>query len=146
MSTYRTLRKISGNTDFSDVNIRSLSQAERKELLKQKLKNLDIIREKIQVKIADLGFARELDIEDLTNTQCGTPLIMAPEVIHGKRYNHKADVWSLGVVFFEMLTGFFPFNGSSKDDLKRNLLKGDYKLPKKIKLSLEGLDFLNCCL
>ena len=71
---------------------------------------------------------------------------MAPEILNGNNYNHKADVWSLGVVFFEMLTGFTPFNGNDKPDLIRNLTKGDYMLPKKIKLSLQGLDFLNCCL
>jgi serine/threonine protein kinase len=55
---------------------------------------------------------------------CGTPLVMAPEVLNGKRYNHKADVWSLGIVFFEMLVGFTPFTGRDKPDLKRNLEKG----------------------
>jgi serine/threonine protein kinase len=71
---------------------------------------------------------------------------MAPEVLNGKRYNHKADVWSLGIVFFEMLVGFTPFTGKDKPDLKRNLERGQYGLPKNIKLSLEGLDFLNGCL
>ena len=71
---------------------------------------------------------------------------MAPEVLNGKRYNHKADVWSLGIVYFEMLTGFTPFTGRDKTDLKNNLENGQYKLPKKLQLSLQGLDFLNCCL
>lgn len=70
-----------------------------------------------QIKIADLGFARELNYEDLTQTHCGTPIVMAPEVLNNKRYNHKADVWSLGIVFFEMLTGFMPFTGKNKQDL-----------------------------
>jgi len=46
---------------------------------------------------------------------------MAPEVLTGRRYNHKADVWSLGIIFFELVTGFTPFTGRDKEDLKRNL-------------------------
>jgi serine/threonine-protein kinase ULK/ATG1 len=107
---------------------------------------MDLLAAKMQIKIADLGFAREMNYEDLTQTICGTPLVMAPEILNGKRYNHKADVWSLGVVFFEMITGFTPFTGRDKRDLINNLDKGVYKLPKKLKLSLSGLDFLNCCL
>jgi serine/threonine protein kinase len=61
---------------------------------------------------------------------------MAPEVLNGKQYNHKADVWSLGIVFFELLTGFMPFTGKNKEDLKKNLEYGEYKFPKKLKLSL----------
>lgn len=111
------------------------------------LKNLDLtIPGRLQVKIADLGFARELDYDSLTDTVCGTPLVMAPEVLNGKRYNHKADVWSLGIVFFEMIVGFTPFTGKDKPDLKRNLEAGNYGLPKELKISLQGLDFLNCCL
>ena len=77
---------------------------------------------------------------------CGTPLLMAPEVLNGKRYNHKADVWSLGIVFFELLTGFMPFQAKNKEELKRTLDFGEYKFPKKLKLSLQGLHFLNGCL
>lgn len=100
----------------------------------------------MNVVIADLGFAKELEEEDLTKTVCGTPLYMAPEILKGMPYDSKVDVWSLGTVFYEMLTGFTPFTGTSKEDLKRNLERGNYRMPKSIKMSLEGLDFMNCCL
>jgi serine/threonine protein kinase len=113
------------------------NKVERKAAMDELLRNIDLtVRDRLQVKIADLGFARELNYEELSDTICGTPLVMAPEVLNGKRYNHKADVWSLGVVYFEMLAGFTPFTGRDKADLKKNLEKGSYGLPKSIKLSL----------
>ena len=89
---------------------------------KQFTKNLKIVPPKVtteepaipfQVKIADLGFARKLQEGDLASTRLGTPLVMAPEVLDGNKYDHTADVWSLGCVFYEMLTGFAPFTGTS---------------------------------
>lgn len=71
---------------------------------------------------------------------------MAPEIFQGHKYDSKIDVWSLGNVFYEMLTGFTPFTGSNRDDLKKNLERGNYRFPKEIKLTLDGLHFLNCCL
>jgi len=79
---------------------------------------MDLVKNKAHVKIADLGFAKELDYEDFTKTCIGTPIIMAPQVMQGDFYNHKADVWSLGVVFFELITGYTPFTGEDRDDLK----------------------------
>ena len=131
-------------TDLTKVN--QLQGNAKKIALNQLLGEIDLVKEDIQIKIADLGFARLLQSDDLSQTMCGTPLVMAPEVLYGKKYNHKADVWSLGIVMFEMLTGFSPFTGRDRDDLARNLDKGIYKLPKELKLSLAGLDFLNCCL
>ena len=110
------------------------------------LQQLNLKQTRIEIKIADLGFAKEVKEGDMTETMCGTPLVMAPEVLNGKLYDHKADVWSLGIVFFELLTGFTPFTGIDKNDLKKNLEKGIYKLPKQLQLSLAGLDFLNGCL
>ena len=63
----------------------------------------------MRVKIADLGFARKLQGNELAVTQIGTPLNMAPEIVVGYEYCHKADVWSLGCLFFQMLTGYLPF-------------------------------------
>lgn len=100
------------------------------------LRGIDLVSNRFQVKIADLGFARELNHGELSDTICGTPLVMAPEVLNGKRYDHKADVWSLGIVFFEMIAGFTPFTGRDKPDLKRNLEAGSYGLPRSIRLSL----------
>ena len=71
---------------------------------------------------------------------------MAPEVINGLYYNKKADVWSLGIVFFELLTGFLPFPGKNLDALINKMDHGIYKLPKWVKISLNGLHFLNGCL
>ena len=71
---------------------------------------------------------------------------MAPEIFEGKAYSHKVDVWALGVVFYQMMTGFTPFTGMDRKDLQRNLKKGDYELPNNFKLSKPGLDFLNSCL
>jgi serine/threonine-protein kinase ULK/ATG1 len=97
-------------------------------------------------KIADLGFARKLDEDQLAKTGCGTPLLMAPEVLSGQLYNHKADVWSLGCLFYELLTGFMPFTGISHQNLRDNLKKGVFKIPKSVKISLQGVSFLQACL
>ena len=42
---------------------------------------------------------------------------MAPEVLLGKEYGRKVDVWSIGTIFYEMLTGFVPFTGKNQMDL-----------------------------
>ena len=87
-----------------------------------------------------------MDEEDLAETVVGTPLIMAPEILLGKQYDHTVDIWSLGCLFYKMLTGFNVFAGESKHGLIENIKKGDYKFPRTIEFSLEGLSFLNSCL
>ena len=62
--------------------------------------------------IADLGFAKAG--REMTQTQCGTPMYMAPEIFEGKTYTNLADLWSVGVSFYELLFGKFPFNAMSQ--------------------------------
>ena len=54
------------------------------------------------IKIADFGFAKILGNEQLTTTMLGSPLNMAPEVLAGKEYNNKADIWSIGTCLYEV--------------------------------------------
>ena len=69
--------------------------------------------------IADLGFSKSG--QDMFKTTLGTPLYMAPEVLKGEAYNNLADLWSVGVTFFEILFGTFPFNGRSEVEILRKM-------------------------
>ena len=62
------------------------------------------------VKIADFGVARVLDGAGVMTAETGTYRWMAPEVIEHRPYNQKADVFSFGVVLWELLTGLVPYN------------------------------------
>jgi serine/threonine-protein kinase ULK/ATG1 len=67
-----------------------------------------------KVKLGDFGFCKGLkDGEYMAKTMLGSPIYMAPEVLKGERYTIKADIWSLGVVLFEMLFGVCPFRSNS---------------------------------
>lgn len=49
----------------------------------------------------------------MARTFVGTPIYMSPQVLSQKNYTNKTDVWSLGVMFFELLFGKLPYNGYS---------------------------------
>lgn len=70
------------------------------------------------VKLADFGLARYFDCkpqnttgyDDMIKTMCGSPIYMAPELINDGVYNIKADLWSFGVIMYELLYGSNPYN------------------------------------
>lgn len=63
-----------------------------------------------KVKLGDFGFCKGLKPgENMTKTMLGSPIYMAPEVLRGENYSMKADIWSLGVVLYEMLFGVCPY-------------------------------------
>ena len=67
------------------------------------------------VKIADFGIARMRASESLTQTgmMLGSPKYMSPEHVLGKRADQRGDIFSLGIILYEMLTGVAPFNGEN---------------------------------
>uniref|UniRef100_A0A182Y6W5 Protein kinase domain-containing protein n=1 Tax=Anopheles stephensi TaxID=30069 RepID=A0A182Y6W5_ANOST len=73
---------------------------------------------KITLKIADFGFARFLQDGNMAATLCGSPMYMAPEVIMSLQYDAKADLWSLGTIVFQCLTGKAPFQAHTPQELK----------------------------
>ncbi|XP_070991909.1 serine/threonine-protein kinase ULK1-like isoform X6 [Oncorhynchus clarkii lewisi] len=70
------------------------------------------------IKIADFGFARHLQCNTMAATLCGSPMYMAPEVIMSQNYDAKADLWSIGTIVYQCLTGKAPFQASSPQELR----------------------------
>merc|ERR1719443_482036 len=83
-----------------------------------------------QIKLGDFGIARVLDAtKDYAKTMVGTPYYLSPEIIEDKPYNFKSDIWSCGVVLYEMTTLKHPFDADSLVILASKILKDQYPPP-----------------
>ncbi len=69
------------------------------------------------LKLADFGFAKEFKETLLADTVCGSPLYMAPELLNNQKYNIKSDLWSVGVILYEMVMKEHPFKALTMKEL-----------------------------
>ena len=83
------------------------------------------------LKLCDFGFARSLSAATAVVTSVkGTPLYMAPELVRERPYDHRADLWSLGVILYELFAGRPPFYTSSIVALVRAVVADPVVLPR----------------
>jgi serine/threonine protein kinase len=80
----------------------------------------------VQVVICDFGLSKEMESCDYTRTVVGTPYTMAPEVLSNEYYNNQVDIWSLGVILYELFTGDHPFVGQTRQRLIENIKAGKF--------------------
>jgi len=91
-----------------------LQVAHEKGMVHRDIKSANIMRKKGgQVKVMDFGLAKVKGSIGVTRvgTTLGTAAYMSPEQARGEEVDHRADIWSLGVVVYEMLSGHLPFKG-----------------------------------
>jgi len=71
----------------------------------------------IHIYVSDFGLSRLMKDEDLQqmSTQCGSLEYCAPEVLNGELYDKSVDMWSVGVITYILLTGYFPFYDANRD-------------------------------
>jgi serum/glucocorticoid-regulated kinase 2 len=94
------------------------------------------------LKLIDFGMAKILKDDEITNSFCGTPEYLAPEIITGEGHNRMADWWSYGTLVYEMLFGIPPFFSENVEKMYELITKSDLRFPKKFKVSDEAKDFL----
>lgn len=82
------------------------------------------------IKVTDFGLSKQNILDNhSTNSFCGTPEYLAPEIINGIGHGKAVDWWSLGAIIYEMMTGMPPFYSKDREKLFSNIKTGNIKYP-----------------
>ena len=79
-----------------------------------------LIGEDNKIKLCDFGWAKELTLEN-RSTFCGTVEYMAPEIVENENYDYSVDIWSLGILLYELLYGHSPFKAKNTKNIILNI-------------------------
>ena len=103
----------------------AIEELYKNNILHRDIKPQNILIHNHSIKISDFGFSKNLIGEnELMQTYCGSPLYMAPELIYGSNYNFKSDIWSLGVILYELVTKKHPYPVTNREELLELNQKG----------------------
>ncbi|MEN8780179.1 MAG: serine/threonine-protein kinase [Desulfobacterales bacterium] len=114
--------------DIAAEVAQALGYAHKRQVVHRDIKPANIILQgNSQIKVADFGIARVISSSKTqTGVIFGTPSYMSPEQIAGKEVDGRSDLFSLGIVLYELLTGKRPFTGETIEALLRAVSSADY--------------------
>ena len=80
-----------------------------------------VLTQNMVAKLTDFGWSNYMQGDMKRTTVCGTPVYLAPEIINNRGHDEKVDIWCIGVLLFELMTGFAPFQGNDVQTIKYNI-------------------------
>lgn len=113
-------------------------------IIHRDLKPANILIKNNVFKLADFGFSKCVEnfTKDILKSLVGTPLYMPPQILQNQQYSTKADLWSLALIYYEMLVGRTPWPAKTHMDLVNKILTQPLSFPRDVKLSAETKEFL----
>ena len=121
---------------------RGLQYIHSKNIIHRDIKSQNIFLMKNgKIKIGDFGIAKALtNTKNNATTIIGTPYYFSPEIINGESYNYKTDIWSLGVVLYELCCLKLPFESNNIAQLSIKIMKGNYEpIPNRYSKNMSNL-------
>ena len=100
------------------------------------------------VKITDFGLSKLISSKDPITDSCGTPAYVAPEILHKQPYFKEIDIWSLGVIFYYMVSKMLPFHAQEKAKTFKLIktAEPDFSLTPFQYVSHDCVDLISCML
>ena len=98
-----------------------------------------LLNEGIVAKLTDFGWSNYIQEDKERRTVCGTPIYLAPEIIKEQGHDERVDIWCIGVLLFELITGSVPFKGNDIETLKSNILHLKISWPKEMNSDAKDL-------
>ncbi len=129
-------------TDYATQIAEGLKAAHKKGVTHRDIKSSNImITDEDQVKIMDFGLAKVRGGTQVTKagTTLGTAAYMSPEQARGEEADHRSDIWSFGVVLYEMLTGKLPFGGDYEQAVMYAIMNEEPEVPSEIPANLKPI-------
>lgn len=122
--------------------LKALDYMHEREIIHRDLKPENIIFHNVvnylfkgMIKICDFGWS--ISSTTMRETFCGTPLYVSPELLKRKNYNNKIDVWSIGILTYELLFGRVPFDIATERDFIK-IVEDEIKFSKSTQISDEA--------
>jgi len=91
-----------------------------------------LLGDNMRAKLTDFGWSNYMQGDFKRTTVCGTPIYLAPEMINNTGHDEKVDIWCIGVLLFELITGQQPWKGSDVQTVKYNISRLKINWPKQI--------------
>ena len=103
-----------------------------------------LLDEKLELKIGDFGLATSIKEGEKKSDKKGTLHFLAPEIVNENNngYSLEVDIWAIGIIMYNLLTGDYPFKDSDNNKLYEKILRSDFDFPENIKISEAAKDLI----
>jgi serine/threonine protein kinase len=148
---YIVMQKCNGDVLDRVVDLKRYTESDARQLTNGLLKGVQYLHERkiahrdlkpqnlllessddnTSVKICDFGFAKRVHVPQSLTTLCGSKHYVAPELLKNHPYDESADMWSVGVIIYFLLSGYLPFNTKDVKDLYQLIRLGKFSFDSK---------------
>ena len=91
-----------------------------------------VLDQNMVAKLTDFGWSNYMQGDEKRTTVCGSPIYLAPEIVNNRGHDEKVDIWCIGVLMFELMTGSSPFQGNDVQTVKYNISRLKISWPREM--------------